>query len=94
MPVNCDPPMSLTSLCPMLNAKRVVTFRTLQQQYGDGYINRRQDGLNPVNITWNVSTPPMSIADCQALEAELIANGAKPFNWTETAQQHPCELDS
>jgi len=75
--------MSLDSLVPIVEARRSVSFRTLQQQYGDGYIARRQDGLNPVAITWDITTPPLSIENCQDLEAELIANGTAPFTWTE-----------
>ena len=75
--------MNLNTLCPQLGAKRRVSFRTLQQQYGDGYMARRQDGVNPVDIKWDLSTPPMPVEEVQAFEAELIANGEKPFNWTE-----------
>ena len=81
MPVSCSEPITLNTLCPQLSAKRSVAFRSVQQQYGDGYLARRQDGINPVMITWDVSTPPMSIEDCQALEAELIANGTRFFLW-------------
>lgn len=83
MPVNCEPLMTLETLVPNLSARKNVSFRTLQQQYGDGYMARRQDGLNPINITWTVSTPPLSIENCQALEAELTALGPNPFLWTE-----------
>ena len=80
---DCFPIISLSSICPALSATRSVSFRTLQQQYGDGYMARRQDGLNPVNYTWNVSTAPMAVKDCLELEKQLIANGTKPFLWAE-----------
>ena len=83
MPINCKGPLDLNTLCPQLGATRAVSFRTLQQQYGDGYMARRQDGLNPVDIRWNVSTPLRPIEEVQALEAELIANGAQAFTWKE-----------
>ena len=83
MPVNCKGQLNLNNLCPQLGATRQVRYRTLQQQYGDGYMARRQDGLNPVDIFWKLSTPLMPIKDVQDLEAELIANGTTPFDWTE-----------
>ena len=81
MPISCNF-IELETLCPALGATRQVSFRTLQQQYGDGYMARRQAGLNPLNITWQVSTPPMTIENCQAFEEELIANGTKAYSWT------------
>lgn len=80
---DCFPIISLSSICPALSATRSVSFRTLQQQYGDGYMARRQDGLNPVDIRWNLSTPLRPIAEVQELEAQLIANGAQAFTWKE-----------
>lgn len=81
MPINCNP-VELDSLCPAFGATRSVSFRTLQQQYGDGYVARRQDGLNPLAITWQLSTPPMTIENAQAFEQELIANGTGNYTWT------------
>ena len=89
MPVDCTQPVSLSNLCVTLEAKKSTSFRTIQQQYGDGYMARRQDGLNPVSYTWDVSTPVMEIADAQAFEAELIANGPKPFVWTPPQETTP-----
>ena len=66
----------------MPSATKRTSFRTLQQQYGDGYTARRQDGINPVNHTWGVSTPLMEFEDALALEEELIANGTGFFTWT------------
>ena len=74
--------MSLDSLCVIRSASKTASFRTLQQQFGDGYVARRQAGLNPVSYTWSVSTPPMPIDDVFALEQELIANGTGFFLWT------------
>jgi phage-related protein len=82
MPSDCTDPISLTNLCVALSARKRTSFRTLQQQYGDGYMARRQDGLNPVAYTWDVSTPPMDFNDALNFEEELIANGTQPFDWT------------
>ena len=83
MPVNCNTPISLDNLCVTVDAQKSVSYRTLQQQYGDGYIARRTDGINPVNYTWNVTTPQMPVDEALAFEAELIANGTGFFSWTE-----------
>ena len=78
----CKKVINLDDLCVAPNARKVVSFRTLQQQYGDGYMARRQDGINPVNYTWDVSTPPMPTDEALDFEAELITNGEGFFEWT------------
>ena len=78
----CFTTMTLGTLCVKVESTKVTSFRTLQQQYGDGYMARRQDGLNPVSETWSVSTPVMPYEQTQALEDELIRLGTKPFAWT------------
>ena len=75
MPANCPPINSLTNLCVTPDSKKKATFRTLEQQYGDGYMARRQDGLNPVNEMWSVSIPPDKVENIIAFENELIALG-------------------
>ena len=90
MPVPCPGAITLNNLCVTVDATRQVAFRTLQQQYGDGYVARRQDGVNPVMETWNVSTPPMPVEEAYAFENELIALGTRSFGWTppnETAEK-------
>ena len=82
MPVPCTAAITLNNLCVTVDATRQVAFRTLQQQYGDGYVARRQDGVNPVMETWSISTPPMPVAEAYAFEAELIALGTQAFGWT------------
>ena len=74
--------MTLGTLCVSLSARKTTSFRALQQQYGDGYVARRQDGLNPVSEMWTLSTPPVSYEEAQSLENELIQLGTTPFNWT------------
>ena len=82
MPANCPPINSLTNLCVTPDSKKKATFRTLEQQYGDGYMARRQDGLNPVNEMWSVSIPPDKVSNIITFENELIALGAGNFAWT------------
>ena len=88
MPINCEQ-ISLDNLCVVVDSRKAVSFRTVQQQYGDGYTARRQDGINPVTCTWTVSTPPMPVSDVQDLEAELIANGTGFFTWTPPNETEP-----
>ena len=79
--MSCEAPMTLGTLCVTVDATKTTTFRTLQQQYGDGYMARRQDGVNPVNETWSVSTPLLPYENTQALEDELIELGVGSFQW-------------
>lgn len=78
----CTAAITLGTFRTSVQARRSVSFRTLQQQYGDGYVSRRQDGVNPVMEIWAVETPPLDTADALALEAELIALGVGDFAWT------------
>lgn len=82
MPVSCTAPMTVGTLCVKVEASRTVSVRSLEAQFGDGYLSRRPDGINTVMETWSVSTPLMSVDDAQALETELIALGANSFAWT------------
>jgi len=88
MPINCKTTISLDNLLVTGSARKKASFRTIQQQYGDGYMARRQDGINPVNYVWSVSTPPMRMEEAFALEQELIANGSGFFSWTPP---HECD---
>lgn len=72
---------TLKNLCVTPDSTRNATFRVLQQQYGDGYLARRQDGLNPVGESWNVNTPYMTTENAYAMEEEIIALGSGFFEW-------------
>jgi len=89
MPISCKPPISLDNLLVTPSAQKRASFRTVQQQYGDGYTARRQDGINPVNYVWDVSTPPMPVDDVFALEQEIIDNGMGFFSWTPPHESTP-----
>ena len=82
MASDCTAALTLGTLCVTVDAKKTTTFRALQQQYGDGYIARRQDGVNPVSEMWTVTTPLQSYEYTQALEDELIALSTGFFEWT------------
>lgn len=78
----CTTAITLGALRVDLQATREVAFRTLQAQFGDGYLTRRQDGINPVIETWSVSTPPRPITELQSVETELINLAGSFFTWT------------
>ena len=72
---------TLANLCVAPDSRRTSTFRVLQQQYGDGYLARRQDGINPVGETWAVNTPYMTVENAYAMENEIIALGSGTVSW-------------
>lgn len=92
MPVNCNTPFSLDDLCVIPSATKRTSFRTLQRQYADGYVARRQAGLNPVAYTWDVSTPLIPVDEALAFEEELIANGTGFFLWTPPYESQAYEF--
>ena len=89
MPVPCGTTISLDDLCVAVTSRKRTTFRVVQQQYGDGYLARRQDGINPINYIWGISTPPMPLQEALAFEAELEANGPTFFTWTPPGETTP-----
>lgn len=82
MPVSCTTEMTLGTLCVSVDATKKASVRTLQQQYGDGYVARRLDGVNTLMEIWNVSTVYSDVDALQDLEQEIIALGANSFAWT------------
>jgi len=74
--------LMLGSLKIVVEAQRAERIRTLQTQYGDGYMARRPDGINTSIEEWQVVTRPLRSADADALEAEIRALGGGPFAWT------------
>lgn len=72
----------LGSLRITVEAQRSERIRTLQQQFGDGYMARRPDGINTSIEEWQVVTRPLRAADATAMEAEIRALGPGYFRWT------------
>lgn len=89
MPLNCNDKITLSNLCVAVASQQQKSFRIVQQRYGDGYTARRQDGINPVICIWNVSTPPMPVADAEDLQNELIDLGPRFFSWTAPGESEP-----
>ena len=73
--------MTLSTLRITPESTKETSFRYLEGNYGDGYISRRQDGISPLNIRWNVTTPNMPADEAEVLEAEIAALGAGYFSW-------------
>ena len=82
MPVPCTAEMTLGTLCVSVDATKQASVRTLQQQFGDGYVARRPDGVNTLMESCSVSTVYTDVEELQALEEEIIALGANSFAWT------------
>lgn len=81
MPIPCHDHLQLESLRVALTANATTTKRVLKAQYGDGYMERRTDGLNPWRTTWQIETPPLEDGRWQEIEQQLYAYGEKPFYW-------------
>jgi phage-related protein len=91
MPVSCSSSFTLGTLCVSVDATKRTAVRTLQQQYGDGYMARRADGINTLMETWDVSTVYGPIEELQKLEQEIIALGSLSFTWTAPYDKTPKE---
>jgi phage-related protein len=89
MPIPCDAMISLGNLKVALSASPIRTKRVLKAQFGDGYMERRADGLNPWSTTWNMETVPLVEDDWLTLEAYLEALGERPFSWQPPGSPEP-----
>jgi phage-related protein len=81
MPIRCDSQIDLGTLRVQVSATGQTSQRILATQFGDGYRERRPDGINTEVRRWSLSTPPMSIEDILELEDELRALGTGTFEW-------------
>lgn len=68
--------------CPT-SASRDLTPRVLVAQFGDGYAQRRPDGINTQEEMWNLQFDNRTAAQAAAIDAFLKArNGVDVFVWT------------
>jgi phage-related protein len=82
MPVACHATtLQLGTLAVQVTATGSTAVRHLAVQFGDGYSDRRPDGINTTQRRWSLATPPAPIEDVLALEAELEALGVGKFQW-------------
>ena len=57
--------------------------RILDAQFGDGYAQRAQDGINASPQSWSLVFNGVDDTEADAIEAFLEARGAhEPFDWT------------
>ena len=63
-------------------ASKSGTPRTLRVEFGDGYNQRADDGINNSGEKWNVGWDGLVMTDANTLEAFLKSHGAESFDWT------------
>lgn len=68
-------------LPPGRQAKKRVVTRIATVQFGDGYMERRNDGLNNIYEEWDVTIPGRTNSEADALEVELAQYAVNPFYW-------------
>lgn len=82
MPLNCPTTgLTLGTLAVQVSAAKETAIRHLATQFGDGYSERRKDGINTRRERWRLSTPPAAIEQVLLLEEELAALGTGRFQW-------------
>jgi phage-related protein len=95
MPIRCNSQIDLGTLRVQVSATGQTSQRILVTQFGDGYRERRPDGINTEVRRWSVSTPPMAIELVLELEDALRALGTGSFEWVPPGETTPWlwELD-
>ena len=67
-----------------------VQNRTLEAKYGDGYVQRAGDGINPQIVMWDLTWTNVDITDINEIAAFLDAReGVYPFYWTAPDESDP-----
>lgn len=87
MPVPCTTPLRLGTLAVQVTATKNTAIRNVANRFGDGYAERRRDGINARLETWQLSTPPAAIEEVLALEEELAALGVGRFSWAPPGEE-------
>jgi phage-related protein len=73
---------TLPDICPS-RAQKTINPRTLQSDFGDGYTQRAQDGLNNRLRVYQVAWERYPLADIVTLETFLESQeGYIAFDWT------------
>jgi phage-related protein len=83
--------MTLTFPFPVkANISDEMSLPSIILTYGDGYKQRRQDGLNLPRTIWNIECPLAKKTDALTLQAFLIDVGnSKPFLWQSPRDTKP-----
>jgi len=75
--------MSTFTWVPDVSTRGRRVPRVLKAQFGDGYEQRTQDGLNSNLMVWNLTFSTLTLAELDAIDAFLLAlGGADKFQWT------------
>lgn len=70
-------------VAPSLNSAREVDWRVFEAEFGNGYVQRSQDGVNPRRDTWNLVWENLSKTEADAIENFFIGTKCtEPFWWT------------
>ncbi len=87
MPLSCNSIITLGTLQVGVRVTRTGGRRVLQSQYGDGYLDRRLDGINTATAAWAIRTPPLTEDQWRPLEEELGALGPAAFSWQPPGEE-------
>jgi phage-related protein len=66
----------------IVGSKKTVEARVRRANFGDGYEQRVQDGINNTKFRWDISTAPVDKTTANSIESFLIAKGGYlSFTW-------------
>jgi phage-related protein len=71
---------------PAPQSSRPVKPRTNVAQFGDGYSQRSDDGLNASNRSFQAQWPILSVSQLTAIESFMEDHSTTPFLWTPPLQ--------
>lgn len=81
--------LQLGELEVAFSASPTRTKRVLQTRYGDGYMERRADGIQPWKTVWQMESVPLEEDRWLELEFQLELLGEKPFYWQAPGSPEP-----
>ena len=59
-----------------------VDLRSLEMEFGNGYTQSTQDGINSAKQRWRIKTVILDESDADQVEAFLISQTGRSFDWT------------
>lgn len=68
---------------PSIGPSKSTTFGVIKATFGDGYVARAEDGINPDADSWDLAWNNTINADADTIEAFFrLKRGATPFLYT------------
>ena len=65
------------------NSRKTVKNRVLEAQFGDGYLQRVDDGVNSIIETWEIQIAPLEGDNLTQIRSFIDTVGTTvPFEWT------------